>query len=126
MLFTDHDVLGDGVFGNDVMEKAVVDQHPRAVKKFVTASAKAADWAAEHPGEARKLVAQILKKRGENPAGAVYGSGYGLSRHALYRDHDVKFRLDVLVREGKLKPGQFKPEDIAANKYNAYAQHARN
>jgi len=24
----------------------------------------------------------------------------------------------VLVREGKLKPGQFSPEDIATNKYN--------
>jgi hypothetical protein len=47
--------------------------------------------------------------------------GYGLPRHALYRDHDIKFWLDVLVREGKLKPGQFSPEDIATNKYNSDA-----
>jgi ABC-type nitrate/sulfonate/bicarbonate transport system substrate-binding protein len=51
--FTDHDVLGDIVFGNKVMEKAFIDQHPQAVKEFVTASVKAADWAAEHPDEAR-------------------------------------------------------------------------
>ena len=71
VLFTDHDVLGDIVFGNKVMEKAFIDQHPQAVKEFVTASVKAADWAAEHPDEARKLVAQILKKRGDNPAAAA-------------------------------------------------------
>ena len=30
-----------------------------------------------------------------------------------------KAMSDVLVREGKLKPGQLSPEDIATNKYNA-------
>jgi ABC-type nitrate/sulfonate/bicarbonate transport system substrate-binding protein len=126
VLFTDHDVLGDIVLGNIVMNKAFVDQHAPAVKEFVTASAKASDWATEHPDEARKLVAEILKKRGDDPAAAVYWQGYGLPRHALYKDHDIKFWLDVMVREGKLKPGQFSPEDIATNKYNAYAQRGQN
>jgi ABC-type nitrate/sulfonate/bicarbonate transport system substrate-binding protein len=128
VLFTDHDVLGDIVSGNNVMEKAFIHQHPQAVKEFVTASAKAVDWAAEHPDEARKLVAQILKKRGDIPAAAAaatYWPGYGISQHALYKDHDIKFWLDVLVREGKLKLGQFSPEDIATNKYNANAQLAQ-
>jgi ABC-type nitrate/sulfonate/bicarbonate transport system substrate-binding protein len=113
------------VFGNNVVEKTFIDRHPQAVKEFVTASAKAADWAAEHPDEARKLVAQILKKRGDNPAAAAYWPGYGLLQHARYKDHDIKFWLDVLVREGKLKPGQLSPEDIATNKYNRNAQLAQ-
>jgi ABC-type nitrate/sulfonate/bicarbonate transport system substrate-binding protein len=125
VLFTDHDVLGDIVLASNAMERAFIDQHPQAVKEFVTASTKAADWVAEHPDEARKLVAQILKKRGEDPTGAVYWPGYGLPQHALYKDHDTKFWLDVLVREGKLKPGQLSPEDIATNKYNANAQLAQ-
>ena len=125
VLFTDHDVLGDIVLASNDMEKAFIDQHPQAVKVLVTASAKAADWVAEHPDEARKLASQILKKRGEDPAGAASWPGYGLSQHALYNDHDIKFWLDVLVREGKLKPGQFSPEDIATNKYNANAQLAQ-
>ncbi len=125
VLFTDHDVLGDIVLASNAMEKAFIDQHPEAVKEFVTASAKAADWAAEHPDEARKLVAQILKKRGEDPAGVVYWPGYGLPQHALYKDHDTEFWLHVLVRDGKLKPGQFSPEEIATNKYNASAQLAQ-
>jgi ABC-type nitrate/sulfonate/bicarbonate transport system substrate-binding protein len=127
VLFTDYDVLGDIVQASNAMEKAFIDRHPQAVKEFVTASAKAVDWAAEHPDEARKLVAQILKKRGDNPgaAAAAYWPGYGISQHALYKDHDTKFWLDVLVREGKLKPGQLSPEDIATNKYNANAQLAQ-
>jgi ABC-type nitrate/sulfonate/bicarbonate transport system substrate-binding protein len=121
VLFTDYDVLGDIVQASNAMEKAFIDQHPQAVKEFVTASAKAVDWATEHPDEARKLVAQILKKRGDEPgaAAAAYWPGYGISQHAQYKDHDTKFWLDVLVREGKLKPGQLSPEDIATNKYNA-------
>ncbi len=125
VLFTDHDVLGDIVLASNAMQRAFIDQHPNAVKALVTASAKAADWAAEHQDEARKLAAQILKKRGEDPAGAAYWPGYGLPQHALYKDHDTKFWLDALVREGKLKAGQFSPEDIATNKYNAYAQLAQ-
>ena len=125
VLFTDHNVLGDIVLASNAMEKAFIDQHPEAVKEFVTASAKAVDWVAEHPDEARTLAAQILKKRGEDPAGVMNWPGYGLSQHALYKDHDTKFWLDVLVREGKLKPGQFSPEDIATNKYNANVQLAQ-
>jgi len=67
------------------------------------------------------MLGEILKKRGDDPAAAAW-SGYGLPQHALYRDHDVKFWLDVLVREGKLRPNQFDPEDIATNKYNDTAQ----
>jgi ABC-type nitrate/sulfonate/bicarbonate transport system substrate-binding protein len=128
VLFTDHDVLGDIVLASNAMKTDFLDQHPQVVKVFVTASAKAVDWAATHPDDARKLVAQILKKRGDDPgaAAAAYWPGYGISQHALYTDHDTKFWLDVLVREGKLKPGQLSPEDIATNKYNAnrtLAQH---
>jgi ABC-type nitrate/sulfonate/bicarbonate transport system substrate-binding protein len=125
VLFTDHDVLGDIVLASNAMERAFVDQHPQAVKEFVTPSAKAVDWVTEHPEDARKLVAQILKQRGEDTAGAATWPGYGLPQHALYRDHDTKFWLDVLVREGKLTASQFSPEDIATNKYNANAQLAQ-
>ena len=54
--------LGDLVLGNIVMNKTFIDQHPQIVKEFVTASAKAADWATEHPDEARKMLGEILKK----------------------------------------------------------------
>lgn len=118
VLFNDYDVLGDIALGSNAMKKSFIDQHPQAVSDFVTASAKAADWTAEHPEEARKLFAAILKERGDNPSLADYWLGYGLQKHALYKDHDIKFWLDVMEREGKLKSGQFSSEDIATNRYN--------
>jgi ABC-type nitrate/sulfonate/bicarbonate transport system substrate-binding protein len=125
VLFTDYDVLGSIVLGTDAMEKSFVAKHTQAVRDFVTASARAADWTAQHPEEARKLIAQILKKRGDNPALAQYWPGYGLRQHALYTPHDAQFWIDVLVRSGRLKPGQLTTDDVDTNKYNDFANLAR-
>lgn len=121
VLFTDYDVLGDITLGNDAMKRTFIDAHPQAVKDFVTQSARAVDWSAAHPAEAKKLFAEILKKRGDNPDLAQYWPGYGLRDHALYTGRDAQFWIDALVRAGKLKPGQFVPEDIQTNKYNDLA-----
>jgi ABC-type nitrate/sulfonate/bicarbonate transport system substrate-binding protein len=118
VLFTDYDVLGPIVLGSDSMKRSFITAHEQAVRDFVTLSAKAADWSAAHPEDARKLFAQVLKARGDNPLLAQYWRGYGLRPHALYTDHDAQFWIDVLVRDGRLKPGQLKPVDIEGNKYN--------
>ncbi|HEY1257973.1 MAG TPA: ABC transporter substrate-binding protein [Stellaceae bacterium] len=125
VLFTDHDVLGDIVLGNVAMKRSFVAAHPQAVRDFVTQSARAVDWSAAHPAEARKLFAEILKKRGDNPELARYWPGYGLREHALYTDHDARFWIDTLVRSGKLEPGRLVPEDVETNRYNDFAHLAR-
>jgi ABC-type nitrate/sulfonate/bicarbonate transport system substrate-binding protein len=107
------------------MEKAFIAKHPQAVKDFVTASDKAADWTVGHPAEARKLVAEILAARGENADLAKYWPGFGLREHALYTDRDARFWIGVLERSGRLKPGQFTPEDVETNKYNGFANLAQ-
>jgi ABC-type nitrate/sulfonate/bicarbonate transport system substrate-binding protein len=126
VLLTDHAVLGDIVLGTDAMKTSFIARHSQAVTDLVTASAKAVDWTADHPDEARKLFADILQKRGDNPDLAKYWPGYGLRRHALYVDHDAQFWIDVLVREGRLRPGQLTPSDIDTNKYNALGDLAQN
>jgi ABC-type nitrate/sulfonate/bicarbonate transport system substrate-binding protein len=121
VLFTDYDVLGSIVLGTDVLKKAFIEQHPQAVKDFVTTCAKAVDWSAEHPDEAKKLVAQVLEARGDNAELAQYWRGYGLREHALYTDNDARFWIDVLVRGGRLTSGQFTPDDIETNRFNGLA-----
>lgn len=124
-LFTDYDVLGDITLSNQAMKRTFIEAHPQAIKDFVTQSARAVDWSEAHPEEARKLFADILQKRGDNPQLAQYWPGYGLREHALYNDHDAQFWIDALVRGGKIKPGQFAPEDIETNKYNDVAHLAQ-
>jgi ABC-type nitrate/sulfonate/bicarbonate transport system substrate-binding protein len=125
VLFTDYDVLGPIALGSNLMEKSFIDSHRQEVKDFVTMTAKAADWSAAHPDAARQLVAKILAQRGENAALAKYWPGFGLREHPLYTDHDAQFWIDALVRGGRLKPGQFTPEDIESNKYNGLANLAQ-
>jgi ABC-type nitrate/sulfonate/bicarbonate transport system substrate-binding protein len=122
VLFDDYQVLGNITLGYDVMRKAFVEAHPAAVRAFVSDSAKAADWATEHPDDAKKLIAQLLAKRGENPDLASYWPGFGLREHALLTDHDAQFWLDVIEREQKLRKGQLSINAVQTNRYNSYAQ----
>jgi ABC-type nitrate/sulfonate/bicarbonate transport system substrate-binding protein len=126
VLFTDYDVLGAIVLGTDAMEKSFIVKNTQAVQDFVAASARAADWSIQHSQDARKLVAAILKKRGDNPDLAQYWPGYGLRQHALYTPHDAQFWIDVLVRAGRLKPGQLTPTNVDTNAYNGFAKLAQN
>jgi ABC-type nitrate/sulfonate/bicarbonate transport system substrate-binding protein len=125
VLFTDYDVLGPIVLGIDAMKKSFIEQHSQAIKDFVGVTVRAVDWSAEHPDDARKLVADILDKRGENPELAQYWRGFGLRQHALFTDHDTQFWIDALIREGRVKPGQLVPEDVATNRYNELAHLAQ-
>jgi ABC-type nitrate/sulfonate/bicarbonate transport system substrate-binding protein len=125
VLFTDYDVLGDITLSNIATKRAFIDAHSQAVKDLVTQSARTADWSASHPDAARKLFAEILQKRGDNPELARYWPGYGLREHALFASHDAQFWIDALVRNGRLKPGQFAPEDIETNRYNDLARVAQ-
>ena len=56
-------VLAKLVLGDNVMQKAFIDQHAQAVREFATASARAVDWSMEHPEEARKLIDPDQVKR---------------------------------------------------------------
>jgi ABC-type nitrate/sulfonate/bicarbonate transport system substrate-binding protein len=120
VLLTDYEILGDIALGFAGMNRDFVSKNPQKVKDFVEANARAIDWARGHPQEAKELIAKILNKKGGNPESAKYWRGFGVREHGLIVDNDVQFWIDALVREGKLKEGQFKPSDIYTNEYNPY------
>jgi ABC-type nitrate/sulfonate/bicarbonate transport system substrate-binding protein len=125
VLFNDYEVLGSLGLGNTIMRKSFVEQHPQIVRDFVTISAKAADWSITHLDQAREILGEILKKRGDNPELAKYWNGFGLRPHALYTDKDAQFWINALVEEGKLKPSQVTPADVITNNYNDLAHLAQ-
>jgi ABC-type nitrate/sulfonate/bicarbonate transport system substrate-binding protein len=122
VLFTDYDVIGNQTHCGLFMSEKFIRENPEVVKKFVEANAKAADWAMEHPNESRQLAARIMKAKGGNPELAKYWKGFGVREHALLMDSDVQFWIDWLVKDGKLKEGQFKPADIYTNEFNPYSK----
>ncbi|WP_077963635.1 ABC transporter substrate-binding protein [Ensifer adhaerens] len=111
-IFDDTDVLGEIAGGFVVLRRDFVKEHPEAAKTFVLQSARALDYAREHPAETKDLLAKTLKARGENPDIAQYFRGYGVRAGGLPVERDLQFWIDVLVREGKLKQGQLAPKDV--------------
>ena len=111
-VFDDTDVLGEIAGGFVVLRRDFVKEHPDAAKTFVEQSARALDYAREHPEETKAVFAKALKERGENPEIAQYFRGYGVREGGRAVDRDVQFWIDVLVREGKLKQGQLAAKDI--------------
>jgi len=111
-IFDDTDVLGEIAGGFVVLRRDFVKAHPQAAKTFVEQSARALDYAREHPEETKQILAKALKERGENPDIAQYFRGYGVRAGGLAVERDVQFWIDVLVREGKLKEGQLSAKDV--------------
>ena len=111
-IFDDTDVLGEIAGGFVVLRRDWIEAHPTEAKTFVEASAKALDYAREHPEETRAIFAEVLAERGENPEVARYFAGYGVRAGGLPVERDIQFWVDVLEREGAVKPGELVARDI--------------
>ncbi|TXH66360.1 MAG: ABC transporter substrate-binding protein [Thiothrix sp.] len=121
-LFTDYDVLGDIALGYTVFSNQFIKEHPDAVARFATLSAKAADWSQAHLEEAKQTIGKTLEARKENGALAQYWKGYGTRPHALIEDRDSQFWLDILARDGNTKAKELKPSQIHTNEFNKLIQ----
>ena len=111
-IFDDTDVLGEIAGGFTVLRKDWVAEHPEAADQFIRQSARALDYAREHPEETREILARVLQERGENPEVAQYFAGFGVRPGGLATERDVQFWIDVLVREGKLPEGKLTARDV--------------
>ncbi|HEY9246660.1 MAG TPA: ABC transporter substrate-binding protein [Candidatus Methanoperedens sp.] len=120
VIFTDYEIIGNQTHCGMFMSEKFINDNPEAVRAFVEASANAADWARDHPEEAKELAARIMKNKGGNPDLAKYWKGFGVRDHALLEDSDVQFWIDWLVRDGRINEGQFKPSDFYTNEFNPY------
>jgi ABC-type nitrate/sulfonate/bicarbonate transport system substrate-binding protein len=111
-IFTDYQLTGEIAGGFTVLGRDWVTAHPDQAKEFVKESARALDYAREHPDETRQALADILKERGENPEIAQFFAGFGVRKGGLPTEHDLQFWIDALVREGKIKEGALQTADL--------------
>jgi hypothetical protein len=87
----------------------------RVRRTFVEQSTRAAEWSRQNPDEARKVLASILSKRGENAELAKYWTGFGLREGAQAVPRDLDFWIAVLEREGSLPKGKLKAADLLSS-----------
>jgi ABC-type nitrate/sulfonate/bicarbonate transport system substrate-binding protein len=116
------DVQGENVATGTGFREEFIQAHPDQVRRFVEALEKARDiiWAEfqKDPARVRAAYAAVAKRKGGNPALAKYYSPGFSPDHRIIKDSDVQWWIDLLVAEGKLKPGQVKPGDVYTNEFN--------
>lgn len=66
VLFSDYDVIGDQTHCVLFTSEKFLNDNPEAARRLTEGIAKAADWAKEHPAEAKVLAARILKDKGKS------------------------------------------------------------
>jgi ABC-type nitrate/sulfonate/bicarbonate transport system substrate-binding protein len=111
-IFDDTDVLGDLAGGYVVLRRDFIKANPAAARTFVEQAARAADWERENQDEARKVFAEILEARREDPKLAQYWRGFGVRPGAVPAERDLGFWIEVLEAEGSLPKGKIKPADV--------------
>lgn len=128
-LFSDYDLLGTFTAGSYVFTEKFIKQNPHTVKKFVEGTAKAIEWARTHSRE--EVIARyesIIKKRGrkEDTKTIQFWKSTGIAgKGGLIQENEFKVWVDWLKKNGELKEGQVKLNDLYTNEFNPYKDEAK-
>lgn len=112
-LFSDYEI-DKGISGMNpiTVNGKFARENPEALKTIVGILAKTAKWVNEHPQEAREVIAKRLKMD------VNLVENYGYYSDQVIPAPEVNYWIERLEAEGKIKPGQVKPENIYSNEYN--------
>ncbi|WP_437782728.1 ABC transporter substrate-binding protein [Sorangium sp. So ce1097] len=124
-LFSDHDLFGEFTAGSYVLTTRFLKENPNSARKFVEAAARAIEWARSTPRD--EVVARlrgIIERRQRNEDASVvkYWTSMGVAgKGGLLSAKEYQVWIDWLVKDGELKEGQIKPEDLYTNQLNPFA-----
>lgn len=123
-LFSDYELYGAFTAGSYVMHRKFIEQHPRAVRRFVEGVARAIEWARTTPRDQVVARAEAIiqkRKRGETTEVVRYWKSTGIaSTGGVIREQDLQLWIGWLTRLGELKPGQIALSDLYTNEFNPY------
>lgn len=89
-------------------------EHPEAVKDFVEAIAKAANWVNENPEEARKIIAKRLDMDVE------YIDRFAYVKDLVITEPPIQYYIDILENEGMIPKGKVSVKDVYTNEFNPF------
>lgn len=127
-LFKLSDLSGRAIIrGGTMAREDWIQENPEAVRRYVAAIAKAADWANENGAEVVKIGAERGRLDPELAAWVYTNDGKGdfsvlkWSEHGLQKKEDVAFWLDLVERQGIVPKGKHKVEDLYTDEFNPFA-----
>ena len=126
LLVTDYQLLGSFGYASYLFTDQFIAQNPNTVRKFVDATARAIEWTRNSPRE--EVVARLKKiiearHRNEDTSIVNYWKSAGVGgKGGLISADDFTTYIDWYVKNGVLKAGQVKPENIYSNQFNPFNQ----
>jgi ABC-type nitrate/sulfonate/bicarbonate transport system substrate-binding protein len=123
-LFSDFDLYGKFTAGSYVFTTAFMRDNPNTVKKFVSAVARAIEWARSHPREeviARYTSIIQRRHRNEDASAIPYWRSTGIAAPGgAIHSSEFQVWLDWLVKSGQLAQGQVRLDDLYTNDFNPF------
>jgi ABC-type nitrate/sulfonate/bicarbonate transport system substrate-binding protein len=123
-LFADTDLFGNFTGGAYVLRDKFIKDNPDTSRKLVEGISRAIEWAQTAPPEEvrtrfEKIIAE--RKRNEDASSIKYWKSTGVpTKGGQISDDQLQVWIDWLVKDGLLKPDQFKPSDLYTNAFNYY------
>ncbi|MFM0224236.1 ABC transporter substrate-binding protein [Paraburkholderia dipogonis] len=126
LLTTDYQLFGSFGYASYLFTDRFIAQNPNTVRKFVDGTARAIEWAKNTPRT--EVIARLKKivearRRNEDTSIVNYWKSAGVGgKGGLIDANDFTTYIDWYVKNGVLKPGQVKPENIYSNQFNPFNQ----
>ncbi|NSL51891.1 ABC transporter substrate-binding protein [Calidifontibacillus erzurumensis] len=123
-VFKDIDLFGEFTAGEFFFTEKYIKENPDTVKTFVEGVAKAIEWARTTPREEviAKLEEIVSAREGnETTENLKYWKSTGIAEEGgAIAEKEFQVWIDWLVKNGELKEGQVKAEDLYTNEFNPY------
>jgi ABC-type nitrate/sulfonate/bicarbonate transport system substrate-binding protein len=117
-------IRGETITMGSGFRQDFIKKHPLLVRHFVTVLEKSKrvlwDEFQKDPQRVKKAYADIAAAKGGNPELAKYYRPTFSPDYPFAKDNDLQWWIDILVAEGKLKPGQISPSAVYTHEYNSY------
>ncbi|WP_188890243.1 ABC transporter substrate-binding protein [Paenibacillus radicis (ex Gao et al. 2016)] len=89
--------------------------HPQAVKDFVTAIAKTANWVNDNPDEAKQIIAKRLG------VDVKYIDRFAYVDDLVITEDPIQYYIDILEENDKIPKGKITVKDVYTNDFNEFA-----
>ena len=90
-------------------------EHPEAVKDFVSAIAKTANWVNENPEEAKEIIAKRLGMD------VKYIDRFAYVENLVVTEEPIQYYIDILEEYDKIPQGKVTVKDVYTNEFNEFA-----
>lgn len=115
-LWSDYDLDGGlGGMAPYSVNGKFAKEHPEAVKDFVSAIAKTANWVNENPEEAKQIIAKRLG------VDVKYIDRYAYVDDLVVTEDPIQYYIDILEENDKIPKGKVTVKDVYTNDFNEFA-----